>query len=655
MAYNLKYKLTSATKNDTISIVEMYIDEVVDSVIEYDSVAVNLQYVPKSDDIYEAIYASQLSIIMDITDDVNNQPNFVSLDDRKYLVKLKIDGTVIWTGWALSDNVQYLFTTGRKQLKFDAIDGLGMLDYFPYPFVEGGMQYKFSPIKTLEFITNCLSQIAFPDGLNVYTVCSYYSQYMNDRADNTYDEPFNQSYLRPNYFLNNDDTYQTCLQVLSKIVKSFGCRLYQANNKWNIVAINEMATTSYYYTEYTYDGTLSSSGTASITSTIEPYTDNTSGMYFVDNSQVKIFKKGYNNFVENYTLDYSPNYIANNNLKLQSGGVPILWNNYTNGVGGSITTIVETYESSDRYRLVTGVTSGGALGYTYVSATVPTALQNDKIVYSNTFYNQEVAKKRGFLKLQVTGAGSGAPIYYYNVDKVWQDASTAPFDNYYLIEEVNQNDINNFSISTPPLPISGQLTMQIQVFDSPTCSSEITIGDFILTFQSPIATIKTTSILNDNNQYTLDVNLPFGYPIYTGDGIDRYIDNQALGTILVFHDTVYIGASGWYKYGVSGVFQGLSQLIMKEYVNAYRRNLINIDSNVFGVETSNGRFSAGKILRITDTDPAQISVEDKFFMTGNMTIDIVNSEIQSTLLDISNDAVESTILTIYTVNGINYN
>ena len=42
-------------------------------------------------------------------------------------------------------------------------------------------------------------------------------------------------------------------------------------------------------------------------------------------------------------------------------------------------------------------------------------------------------------------------------------------------------------------------------------------------------------------------------------------------------------------------------------------------------------------------------------MTGNMTIDIVNSEIQSTLLDISNEAIESSILTIYTVNGINYN
>jgi len=655
MAYNLKYKITSATKNDTISVVEMYIDETVSSVIEYNGVEVKLQYIPKSDNIYEPIYASQLTVIMDITDDVNNQPNFVTLNDRKYLVKLKINGVIQWTGWALSDNVQYLFTTGRKQLKFDAIDGLGMLDYFPYPFVEGGLLYKFSPVKALDFIINSLNQILFPEGLNVYTACSYYSNYMNDRSVHSYEEPFNQAFLRPNYFLNSDGTYQSCLQVLSNIAKTFGCRIYQANNKWNIVAINEMASTSYYYTEYTYNGTLSTSGTASVTSTIEPYTGNTSGMYFIDNSQVKIFKKGYNNFVENYNLQYSPNYIANNNLKNQVSGVPILWNNYTNGVGGSITTIVKTYEASDRYKLVTGTTSGGASGYTYVSATVPTALQNDTIIYSHTFYNQEIAKKRGFLKLQVTGAGIGAPIYYYNVDKVWQDASVTPFDNYYLIDEVSQNEINNFSITTPALPISGQLTVAIQVFDNAICSTEITIGDFVLTFQSPIETIKTTSILSTDNQYTLDVTLPFGYPIYTGDGVDRYVNNQALGTVLVFHDTVYVGASGWYKYGVTGTFQGLSQLIMKEYVNAYRRNLINVDSNVFGIETSNGRFSAGKIFKISDTDPAQISVVDKFFMTGNMTIDIVNSEIQSTLLDISNVAVESTILTIYTINGINYN
>jgi hypothetical protein len=124
---------------------------------------------------------------------------------------------------------------------------------------------------------------------------------------------------------------------------------------------------------------------------------------------------------------------------------------------------------------------------------------------------------------------------------------------------------------------------------------------------------------------------------------------------LVLSNTVFAVASGWYKFNRVGIFQGLSQLIMKEYINAYRRNLVNIDSNIFGVENEEGTFSGGSIIKFDDTDPAQINVSEKYYMTGNMTIDIVKGEIQSTVLDISNVAIESTITTIYTVDGINYN
>lgn len=655
MAYNLKYRVTSATQNNTISVVEMYIDEAVASVIDYDGVSIQLQYIPRSDDIYEPIYASQLSIAIDVTDDQNNLPNFVTLNDRKYLVKLKIDGVVKWTGWALSDNVQYSFTTGRKELSFDAIDGLGILDYFPYPFVETGIVAKFTPVKILDFFTTCLNQIGYPSGLNIYTVCSYYSQYMNNRNVNTYDEPFNQGYLRPNYFLNSDGSYESCLQVLSKICKSFGCRIYQANNKWNIVAINEIASNDYFYTEYLANGTYSSTGIASVINIVESYNGNTSGLYFVDNSQVKIFKKGYNNFVQNYNLEYSPNYIGNNNLKTQVSGVPVLWTTYTQGTGGSVTLITKTYESSDRYQLITGVNAGPVKGYTYISATVSSGLQGDTLTYSNAFYDQELAKKRGRLIIQVTGTGSGAPSYYFNVDKLWQDATTAPFDNYYLIDEVDENVINNFSITTTPLPISGTITLRLEIFDNASCSTSITVGDFVLSFESPISLIKTTSILDSNNQYTLELDLPFGYPIYSGDGINRQLSNPALGNILVLNNTVFVSATGWYKFGVSGTFQGLSQLIMKEYINAYRRNLINIDSTIFGLENAEGTFNAGSVIQFTDTDPSQINVSEKYYMTGNMSINIVSGEIQSTVLDISNVEIESNILTIYTLDGINYN
>jgi hypothetical protein len=645
MAYNLKYRITSATLSNTISVVEMYIDEAVASVIDYDGVSVQLQYIPRSDDIYEPIYASQLSVVMDVTDDQNNLPNFVSLNDRKYLVKLKIDGVVKWTGWALSDNVQYSFSTGRKELSFDAIDGLGILDYFPYPFVETNIVSNFTPTKILDFFVTALNQIGFETGLNIYTACSYYSSNMSNRSANIANDPFNQGFLRHNYFLNNDGTYQTCLEVLIKIIKSFGCRIYQANNKWNIVAINDMASDSYYYTEYLANGTYSTAGLASIVTTVEAFNGNTTGLYFVDNSQLKIFKKGYNNFVQDYRLEYSPNYIANSNLKVLSGGVPVLWT-----ISPGVTLLTRSNESSNQFLM-----SIGALSNVSILPPAMAGLKNDTVDISITFFNQDVAKIRGQFRLQITGAGMFAPSYYLNVDKIWQDASVAPSGNYYLIDAVDENVTNKFTITTPPLPIGGTLSYFIELFNSPTYSSSITVGDFNLTFNSPISSIRTTSILTADNQYTLELDLPVGYPVYSGDGIDRNVNNLAIGNILVLSNSVYAVASGWYKFNRIGIFQGLSQLIMKEYINAYRRNLVNIDSNIFGVENEEGTFSGGSIIKFDDTDPAQINVSEKYYMTGNMTIDIVKGEIQSTVLDISNVAIESTITTIYTVDGINYN
>ena len=645
MAYNLKYRITSATLSDTTSVVEMYIDEAVASVIDYNGVSVQLQYIPRSDDIYEPIYASQLSVVMDVTDDQNNLPNFVSLNDRKYLVKLKIDGVYKWTGWALSDNVQYSFSTGRKELSFDAIDGLGILDYFPYPFVETNIVSNFTPTKILDFFVTALNQIGFETGLNIYTACSYYSSNMSNRSANIANDPFNQGFLRHNYFLNNDGTYETCLEVLRKIIKSFGCRIYQANNKWNIVAINEMASDSYYYTEYLANGTYSTAGLASIVTTVEAFNGNTTGLYFVDNSQLKIFKKGYNNFVQDYRLEYSPNYIGNSNLKVLSGGVPVLWT-----ISSGVTLVTRANESSNQFLM-----SVGALSVVSILPVAMDGLKNDTIDISITFFNQDVGKIRGQFRLQITGAGMFAPSYYLNVDKIWQDATVAPFGNYYLIDAVDENVTNKFTITTPPLPIGGTLSYFIELYNSPTISSSVTVGDFNLTFNSPLSSVRTTSILTADNQYTLELDLPFGYPNYSGDGIDRNVNNLAIGNILVLSNSVFAVASGWYKFNRSGIFQGLSQLIMKEYINAYRRNLVNIDSNIFGVENEEGTFSGGSIIKFDDTDPAQINVSEKYYMTGNMTIDIVKGEIQSTVLDISNVAIDSTITTIYTVDGINYN
>jgi hypothetical protein len=663
VAYNLKYQITAATKNNEVAVVEMYIDEVVAAVIEYPATAIQLQYIPRSDDIYEPIYASQLNVSIDVTDDDDNMPDFTTLNDRKYLVKLFIDGVIYWQGWVLSDLVQYSFTTGRKELSFNAIDGLGMLDYIPFTYVETNVagNTKLSPQSTLYFLYSCLAKIGFPVGLNLITACSYYAAGMDNRGDGSEYEPFNQSYLRPVYFQNDDETYETCLIVLTKILKSFGCKIYQANGKWMIVAVNEFAAAPYfaytYFTEYDADGLLVDSGTFNTLSEIQPYTGNTSGLYFTNNSQMKLFKKGYNNFNYRYDISYSPNYISNPNLKNLTSGFPTLWNSGIQGTGSSISIVNKPYEASDWYDMTLGTPVGGSAFSAVSTLIVGYVTANDKINYTQTFFSQTIDKVRGQIKIEITGLGSGAPSYYINIDGVWQNASVLPYDNYYEVPLVEENKINTVTLNTPPIPINGSLDITYALTsDVFNCATNVKVGSFGLTFTSPLSLITSTSIIDANNQYQLEMDLPLGYPIYDGDGVDRVQANMAYGTIQQLVSGNFVSATGWYRYGpYTTPTDGLSETIMKEYINNYRRNLINVDCNLFGITTTNGNFAANKLLQILDTDPAQINIEDNRYMTGNMTIDIVGCETQATLLDISNEELASTIETIFTVNGVPFN
>ena len=663
MAYNLKYKITAATKNNEVAIVEMYIDEAVASVIEYPATTIQLQYIPRSDDIYEPIYASQLNVTIDVTDDQNNLPNFTTLNDRKYLVKLFVDSEIYWQGWVLSDLVQYSLTTGRKELSFNAIDGLGMLDYIPFTYTETNVvgNTKLSPQTVLYFLYTCLGKIGFPTGLDLFTACSYYASGMSNRGDGTQYEPFNQSYLRPIYFQNDDETYETCLVILTKILKSFGCKLYQANGKWYIVAVNEFAAAPYfaftYYTLYSNAGGLITSGTFNTLSEIQPYTGNTSGLYFTNNSQMKLFKKGYNNFNYRYDISYSPNYISNPNLKSLTSGFPTLWSSATQGTGSTISIVNKPYEASDWYNMTLGTPVGGSAFSAVNTIITGYVTSNDKINYTQTFYSQSIDKLRGQIKIEITGIGSGAPTFYINVDGIWQNASVAPLDNYYEVPMVEENKINVVTLNTPPIPINGSLDITYALTSEViNCATNVNVGAFGLTFESPLSLITSTSIIDANNQYQLEMDLPLGYPIYSGDGVNRTQANMAYGTIQQLVSGNFVSATGWYRYGpYTSPTDGLSQTIMKEYINNYRRNLINVDCNVFGIATSNGNFAANKLLKILDTDPAQINIQDNRYMTGNMTIDIVNCESQATLLDISNEELSSTINTIFTVNGVNYN
>jgi hypothetical protein len=97
---------------------------------------------------------------------------------------------------------------------------------------------------------------------------------------------------------------------------------------------------------------------------------------------------------------------------------------------------------------------------------------------------------------------------------------------------------------------------------------------------------------------------------------------------------------------MAGAYGSLTELLMQQYINSYGKNIINIDCSLSSFETTNATYpilNASKMLKSTDTDPAQINVSTNSYMLGNSSINYGANTISGTLLEISNDDIDATI------------
>ena len=636
MAYANKYKITMATKSGSISTLYMLEDGYSGDLIEYPATTIQLQYIPRSDDIFEAIYTSQLNIGIDVTDDIENMPNLTTLNDRKYLCKLYYDETLEWQGWALSDSVQFAFTTGRKELSFNAIDGLGILEKINFPLP---IDYVLSDFNDCMFyILNSLNAISFPDNLNVITGISYYADGMNTRADVSWADPLKQSYLNYATFINNDAIVENCLSVLTKIVQGFGARLFQSEGKWFIIAVSQFAQESYWFTEYDNAGLVVDSGQRSYNGLIDGYTDNATGLFFVDNSQMKLLRKGYNKVQFDKNIEYPSNYLTNWNLKqIVLGNHAYAW---TENVNGSlifvapypsklsndyyidITNVVSPYDASIRPDYFPNIAYNEVIHISFISSVVAVGA-----TVPDAFF---------ILKIHLQ-----TPTGFYSIDnnQKWEFGGSS----YYYEQYDADTTMTELSLTLPPAPASGTIYFEyiLAKAASPYWKSTVianTVSNFLFTIQPAFESYQCVGSLNDTDEYVFDANLQIGF----NDTYNGYYSYKGF-----LADADGLNLKNWYRYEyVSDKYRSLSQLIIRQYSNNLNKNVINIDSTFMGMNTDEGRFSGAMRIKATDTDPAQISVANKQYMVGNTTIDLFNDTIQGTLLDINSDNVAANIFEI---------
>lgn len=630
MAYYNKYKFTFATRANKTAY--LYLQEDLGSaptVIEYQGVDINLQYLPNSDDPFEPIFASQLGVTIDITDDLVNIPNLVTLNDRKYFAQLYLDATLEWCGWVLSDSVSIGFSTGRRQMSFNAIDGLGMLKDIDLP--ELFTNSINSKNNLLYFMRLCFNALDFqPTNSNIVIVCSYFSTGMSNRSVQSYNEPFIQTYLPYRTFLENPSTYKNCLEILSNIAKTFGCRIFQASGKWWVVAINEFANTNNWYTEYNSSGTVVASGSNLNTlSTIQAYTGNTSDLYFINNSQVKLLKKGFNKVVINNSITYPDNYMTNWNLRpSQNTNQPYNWNPATTSTGNSFVIVDNVDENYATYVLTRGGTPTSKM--TIFNTGLPKVSLGDSLDYTMTFLFGSVSQVNGYVQFFITPtAGS---VYYMDFDGSWSTNS----NNNALVGPNQSYAPFNFNVKSKPFPIDGQLSFGF--FLDSTSTSTVTVGNFQLSFNSTLKSVVYSAYTDNNKQYVNTIDVPYGFYAQSVTGTDT--NPIQIGALYLSNDSIAIN---WSRYGgPGGGFVSLQELLTQQFINIYGKNIINLDCDLSSYSTTNGIFNASKLIKATDTDPSPINIASDSYMLGNATISFVENQINSTLLQISNIEIATT-------------
>jgi hypothetical protein len=649
MAYEIKYRITAATKSDVTSVLNIYEDGWDDEPIEYPCISLQMQYIPRSDDAFEPIYVSQLSVAIDVTDDVENMPDFTTLNDRKYFVKLVSGGNVDFIGWVLSDNVQYVFSTGRKDLYFNAIDGLGMLETIPLPLSDATELIYVETAKDL--IATSLDLIGYPIDYKIVSGVSFYADGMDNRTDDPSADGLAQTYINYATFINDNQEATNCLDVLTRIVKSFGSRLFQAKGNFYIVPLTQFAQDSYFATIYNSDGTLYDDEIISNNGEIQGFSSNTSGLYFVDNSQFKLIRKGYNKIRFNKVVEYPSNYITNWNLKTFIVVSPTESNAFSWLATRNGGTIYVKSQPEKKY-------NAWFIDY-------PTANPHYSSVTANNlpFINPSEIIKLSFdfatigtvsgtpnalflLKLQIVPTGGVS--YFLNQDKTWSVAVN-PNDHYYYYPYYGSSPVVNFTIETAPCPIFGSIYLEIIMCSSSAGYWKNTvkmgeISNFNIKLESFFKEVTTESYINDVEEYVLGIDLPMGFndindAKYNYTGYLSDFDGNML--------------KNWYRQEYPDEkYRSLSELVVKQYSNCLNKNIINLDASFMGMETTDGRFSGATRVTATDLDPAQISVSNKKYIIGNSTMDLPNDVITATLLDINPSNIETTMTTVYDSNPL---
>ncbi len=196
--------------------------------------------------LFEPIGSSEC--IVELESNSNFQfKDFLSATPNQFLIKVKKNGSLYWQGVNVTENNTEPYDDVPYSTKLKFTDGLGQLKFTE--FEDGGLIDGNRDI--IGIIVFCLNKL--PYQLNVIEM-------INVLEDNLTSPPasfgfLNTTLLNQEVFRNLNLSTQSfegwnCLAVIREILHSIGATIYQSNNKWHIVRIEEYEAASVTFVEY---------------------------------------------------------------------------------------------------------------------------------------------------------------------------------------------------------------------------------------------------------------------------------------------------------------------------------------------------------------------------------------------------------------------
>ena len=651
MAYGLRYTITQALRDGTSLQARIYEKDYSLTVKTYEAINISLDSNASDDEPLAGIISSQLNIsFLTTEEDGEDFPNILSFDIRKYFVKLYNGDTLLWCGFLFNDYVQIPFTTGNVQVDLVAIDGLSFLEYTDFIYEEALSINETT--KLIYVIAETLNIINYPDPIELLTSCSYYAQGMSNRGASSASDPFDQTYQYRRDFVGLN-----YYEVLDNIVKSFGCRLFQSDGKWQILAINQMALATRYFTNYVISPTFSVSGSGTFDKNVDIAPYSLGNVHFVNNAQNKIVRKGYPKVIIKGNFRYADNYVHNGNFKgyyerLSPFGNLFPWpfgwdfTISTAGSGGSATLTLEPDLSSDTLSIQKPI---GVGAFTYIEMGVPSTppllpyaylpYMNGPSFDVNFSYRIGIGGNKAKLFISITNPTTNIS-YWYNSSNNWE---TTP--QFLEVFKTDAGNYTNYSLkvlinsrnSPTGVALRGYVKLKFLVDGGTPFPQyeEISIRSVSITQNyTTIRSLDVTRQVGTENTTIKEIEQPYG-SFLNGFAVNNNVGNLVNGFGISYQN--------WYRYpDTTNVFELLPMLIARQYSNLLSKNFGTLEADLGAFKTNKGLNYLDKVYTVQDAATNALSYNDKIFMLNRGSVIPQIDEVGSfQLIEITNEDNDS--------------